>query len=87
MSISLLDVYDRLLADDDAPTDFPMLFHVDPFGDTIFNRGQVGALLAEIDVLRSREPVEERWRALDELTYLCHLSRQRPHRYLWFIGD
>lgn len=79
--------YDWLLAKGDSAADFPMLFYVDRYGDTVFNRRQVEAVLAEIAVLRSREPSEDRRRAMDDLAYLCHLACQSPHRYLWLLGD
>jgi hypothetical protein len=77
--------YVGLLEPADDPDHFPMLWHVDPYGDTIFNRLQTRSLLRELAALRVRQLTDTQRRLVDDLTFLCHLGR--PHRFLWFIGD
>ena len=93
---------------------FPMLAHIDPYGNTILNRLQVDALKAELEQIKvmiedlgidaaisainipdvpvnSRIPEWDTVRALvpllDAVEGLAVLALERPHRYLWFIGD
>ena len=80
-------VYRPLLARDDSSKEFPMLGHVDPYGTTVFNSLQAQTLLVELEALRARNADDESRRAIDSLTYLCHLTTGRPHRFLWFVGD
>jgi len=80
------------------PAEFPMLGHVDPFGNTIFNRSQMREIVAEIDRLvgepsaggrRIGEPsVDERQAEfLLKVKELCAEGLTRQHRFLWFLGD
>jgi hypothetical protein len=65
---------------------FPMLAHVDPHGNTVFNRSQMSTLLEELARL---EP-QLAGLALSTaraLRVLIGTYAGRPHRYLWFIGD
>lgn len=64
----------------------PLLGSVDQHDDTRFNRMQVGLVLSELKALAevlSGENVV----ALGELITLAELVRERPHRYLLFVGD
>jgi hypothetical protein len=79
--------YSPLLNSEDSQEQFPMLWHIDPYGTTVFNRLQTRSLLRELDVLRARDLHEESRHAIDTLTYLCHLTTGKPHRFLWFVGD
>lgn len=66
-----------------------MLGHIDSHGDTIFNAGQMQALLAELDAVEATFPdVAERERALiSQIRELCNIGARRPHSFLWFVGD
>lgn len=66
---------------------YPLLSHIDPYGDTCFNRSQARAALTELESW-DREVGSEASRALLaglQVLLAKHLSR--PHRYLWFVGD
>jgi hypothetical protein len=69
--------------------DFPMFGHVDPYGDTIFNAGQMQALLAELDAVEAAFPdaAEREGALISQIRELCNIGTRRPHSYLWFIGD
>ncbi|GAA1722861.1 hypothetical protein GCM10009765_83550 [Fodinicola feengrottensis] len=70
------------------PGEFPMIGHIDPYGNTIFNRSQMRALRAEIDVCRTDERVKPgAVEFLLEISRLCELGDKRPHKFLWFLGD
>lgn len=69
--------------------DFPMLGHVDPHGDTIFNGGQMQALVAELDVIETTFPdiAGREVGVITQIKELCKIGTRRPHSFLWFIGD
>jgi hypothetical protein len=73
----------------DDRQEFPMLGHVDPFGDTIFNGGQMQWLLTELDAIeaRSEELDASASDSVAHLRLLCYIGVRRPHSYLWFLGD
>lgn len=62
---------------------FPLLGALDPYGDAVFNRRQIPALLQELD----RLPREQGGAWADEVRALCGLMLQKVHRYLVFVGD
>lgn len=65
---------------------YPILGHIDPYGDTILNRMQVRTLMEEIDRLGSGEkliPADLRV----ALIGLCKECIAHPHRFTWFIGE
>lgn len=67
-------------------TEYPILGHIDPYGDTILNEMQVRSLLKEIARLGPGDklvPVQFRASLVD----LCEKSLVHPHRFLWFIGE
>jgi hypothetical protein len=66
-----------------------MLGHVDPYGDTIFNGGQMQGLLSELETIEGAFPdIAERERdVIEQIRALCRVGIRRPHSYLWFIGD
>jgi hypothetical protein len=65
---------------------YPILGHLDPYGDTVLNRMQVRTLLEEIDRLGSGERFfSTRFR--ESLTDLCVKCLARPHQFLWFVGE
>jgi len=68
--------------------EFPMLGHVDPYGNTIFNRSQMRDIVAEIDRLVGSSAVDERQEGfLLKVKELCVEGLTRQHRFLWFLGD
>lgn len=65
---------------------YPILGHLDPYGDTILNRIQVRSLLGEISRLGPEDklvPVQFR----ESLVALCEKCLAHPHQFLWFIGE
>jgi hypothetical protein len=67
------------------PKSFPMLGHLIPYGDTMFNSLQVRTLLAELGNLSAGHPLISR--IGDDLRALCQLVLAEPHGQLWFFGD
>src|SRR4051812_46241254 len=65
---------------------FPLVGHVDLYDDTIFNRLQIRALLAELNSLISSLEGGELVAAM-ELVDLAAVACERPHRYLVISGD
>ncbi|MET9954027.1 hypothetical protein ABZ135_21080 [Streptomyces sp. NPDC006339] len=66
------------------PSEFPMLGHLLPYADTVFNHRQVSTLLEEIPRLPPGVLTDEFARELIELGQTV-LDGQ--HLYLWFLGD
>jgi hypothetical protein len=60
---------------------FPYLRLVDPYGDTMFGRYQMVAVIAELEVLFLEKPSP----VVDRLLVLAR--RCGIHEYLWFLGD
>lgn len=63
---------------------FPMLGHLLPYADTMFNRRQVSTLLTEVPQLPPGVLTAEFAR---ELAELGQAVLDGPHLYLWFVGD
>ncbi|WP_199826674.1 hypothetical protein [Streptomyces sp. WM4235] len=66
-----------------APSEFPMLFALTPYGDAVFNQRQMPLLLAELDRLPAA--CDGEWVA--QARELCQVVERGLHLYLWFIGD
>jgi hypothetical protein len=84
-SVSANPNFDPVLAGVDRAA-FPILGHLDPYGDTVLNRMQVETLLKEISQIRldhSIIPVQ----FVEPLVGLCERCLSRPHRFLWFVGE
>jgi hypothetical protein len=64
-------------------TSFPLLGAVDPYGDAVFNRRQIPAVLDEL----ARLPTELGGPWVAEVRTLAGMAQSRPHRYLVFVGD
>ena len=65
---------------------YPILGHLDPYGDTILNRMQVRTLLDEIDRLGSdAKLIPPQFQ--ESIVELCKKCLAKPHRFLWFIGE
>ncbi|MGW2090219.1 hypothetical protein [Streptomyces sp. NPDC001880] len=63
---------------------FPMLGHLLPYADTVFNHRQVSTLLEEIPRLPPDVLTDEFAR---ELVELGQTILDGQHLYLWFLGD
>ena len=63
--------------------EFPLLGALDPYGDAVFNRQQVPALLIELD----RLPESRGGAWVSEVRTLCEVVLRRTHHYIMFIGD
>ncbi|MFC5753005.1 hypothetical protein [Actinomadura rugatobispora] len=63
----------------------PMLRHLLPYADTMFNSSQVSSLAEELDGLPEDNPLVPEIR--DELKRLCEHVSAGAHRQLWFLGD
>ncbi|MFD8646103.1 hypothetical protein ACFV14_38050 [Streptomyces zaomyceticus] len=63
---------------------FPMLGHLLPYADTVFNHRQVATLLQEVPRLPHGVVTEEFAR---ELLDLGQTVLDGQHLYLWFVGD
>jgi hypothetical protein len=66
-------------------TEYPILGHIDPYGDTVFNRMQVRTLMEEIARLECADIISGQLR--DSIIELCERCLARPHQFLWFIGE
>lgn len=65
---------------------YPILGHLDPYGDTILNRLQVRALLEEIERLgEDNGVISVRFRSA--LVNLCRKCLAHPHQFLWIVGE
>ena len=65
---------------------YPILGHIDPYGDTVLNSMQVRSLLEELDRLGPDDKmIPAQFRA--SIAVLCEKCLARPHRFLWFIGE
>jgi hypothetical protein len=79
--------YVPLLSGEALP-EYPMLGHIDPYGNTIYNRGQMRTLRTELGRLTdSAELSNTSNDVVQQLLAICAEGLQRPHRYLWFVGD
>jgi len=76
---------DRLLPIEDRR--FPMLRYVDPYGNTIFNGGQMYPVLEELDRVGAEVSGKDEKEILARLRELAIYCRDHPHIYLRFIGD
>jgi hypothetical protein len=68
-------------------TRFTCLRFVDPYGDTIFNRLQMTALLDDLHVLRQNPGNDQHENILSQIETLVQRGQSEPHIYIKFIGD
>ena len=66
-------------------TQYPMVGHIDPWGNTCFNQLQIPTLLKELRFLSQAD--DELRVLLTGLEALVQRYVDEPHTYLWFIGD
>jgi hypothetical protein len=59
---------------------------IDPFGDTIFNRGQAAVLLEELKSVRvAADSTTAAY--IDNVLRFANTASRSPHNYVRFIGD
>lgn len=68
-------------------TNFSCLRFVDPYGDTVFNRLQMDALIGELRLLRQRCLDANDEIVLRRVEALAEQCRSVPHSYLKLTGD
>ena len=77
--------FGRLLATSDL-SDSVCLRFIDPYGDTVFNRGQSTTLLEELKVVRvTADSTAAAY--IDNVLRLANTAARSPHHYVRFIGD
>jgi hypothetical protein len=59
---------------------------IDPYGDTVFNRLQMGPFLLEVDALQRRAGSQHA-AVLGKVEALARRCRDEVHLYLKFVGD
>jgi hypothetical protein len=64
---------------------FPILGHIDPYGETILNSLQVRSLIDELKIWSVGTSVGEG--DVARLLEYCNFSLADTHRYLWIFGD
>lgn len=62
-----------------------LLRYVDWYGDTVFNRLQIGDVLAELRSLAERAQGDDDKKLLDRIIHLAERCEQEPHLYLNFV--
>jgi hypothetical protein len=66
---------------------FRLLQYVDLYGNTIFNRQQMGEVEKELDVLLQRVVSNEQKETLLRIRSLASRCKEHPHWFLRFRGD
>jgi hypothetical protein len=66
---------------------YPLLRHIDRYGNTIFNQSQVEAALPELARLRERATSDEQREIIDSVRTLMEICVRSLHTYIKFIGD
>jgi hypothetical protein len=81
-----VDVPTNVLARPDDPR-FTCLRFVDPYGDTVFNRLQVGPLLEDLHLIRDSSEMHQYEAAIRKIEELIERCQKEPHLYIRFVGD
>ena len=66
---------------------FACLRFIDPYGDTLFNRLQLPAVLEDVRLLKMTERTNEQNELIYRIEALVGVCEKKPHLYLKFIGD
>ena len=74
-----------LPADDD--TSYQCWRFIDCYGNTVFNRLQMGQFLAELQRIRAKHALPQHQAMLDEVERLARRCKTSFHYYLKFYGD
>ncbi|WP_344100022.1 hypothetical protein [Nocardiopsis rhodophaea] len=70
------------------PDEYPMIGHIDLYGNTIFNRQQMVTLLSEVERLKKESFITQtQQESLELVERMCRMGTRKVHRYLWFLGD
>jgi len=63
------------------------LRYVDWYGDTVFNRQQIGDVLEELQVLSEKARSGDEKQLLGRIIDLARRCKSEPHLYVKFCGD
>lgn len=63
------------------------LRYIDWYGDTVFNRCQIGDVLSELQLLLGKTRTHGERTLIDRIIGLAQKCRDEPHLYLKFYGD
>jgi len=66
---------------------FVFLRFVDAYGDTVFNRLQIPAVIEELLVVKAGSNNQDERALIDKIVMLLRLGQEQPHLYVKFIGD
>jgi hypothetical protein len=66
---------------------FPLLYGVDPYGNTWFNCLQMEQMIDELNAVREVSDDSEVAEAITELLLLAEIVCEKPHRSMRFLGD
>ena len=80
------NLFHRLLPEPDDAT-YQLIRFVDWYGNTVFNRPQMPALIEDLNKLATRVNTEEERELLRRVVDFAHRVREEPHLYLKFYGD
>jgi hypothetical protein len=80
------DYIEASVPDGEGAVGFPLLQRVDPYGDVLFEREELGALAAEVRRLLPRA-LEQARPSLEKLAELCDTGSLGTASELRFIGD
>jgi hypothetical protein len=75
----------RLLPDDAEA--YPMLASIDLYGDTVFNRIQMGRFLREWETVSAKAQSDDERTLVGMIESMGARCRDEVHLYLKFIGD
>jgi hypothetical protein len=65
----------------------PLLGGINPYGDTVFNRIQMGRFLREWDAVSSKAVTTEERELVSKVGELALRGRSEVHLYIKFVGD
>jgi len=68
-------------------TRFVCLRFIDPYGDTVFNRLQVQAMLEDLRLLKTVSQSHDQQMLIQRIEALGEICQKEAHLYLKFIGD
>jgi hypothetical protein len=80
------NILPRLLPSEDDDT-YYCLRYIDVYGNTVFNRLQIEAVLRELGRIRLNAHGPGELELLDQLNELARRCKAEPHLYLKFYGD
>jgi len=66
---------------------FIMFRFIDLYGNTIFNRRQLGVLVKEIDHILKKTKASDELTLLEQIRRLAIYGSENVHVYLKFVGD